>query len=104
MSLNIQALSRLGWNARLQQQLSSEEIEQTAPCRVMAVHRGQLFLSNGEEEQTLATAGRIEDQQQITVGDWLLLSKQTGEFVRLLQRFSLIQRQSAGTDHSQQMV
>jgi ribosome biogenesis GTPase / thiamine phosphate phosphatase len=107
MSLNIQALSRLGWSALLQQQLSSEEMEQTTPCRVMAVHRGEFFLSDGKEEQTLPIAGKrlLEgDQHQITVGDWLLVSKQTGAFVRLLERFSLIRRQSAGTGKSQQMV
>jgi ribosome biogenesis GTPase len=107
MSLNIQALSRLGWSALLQQQLSSEEMERTTPCRVMAVHRGEFFLSNGTEEQTLPIAGKMllkGDRHQITVGDWLLVSNQTGDFIRLLERFSLIQRQSAGTDSSQQMV
>lgn len=107
MSLNIQALSWLGWSALLQQQLSSEEMEQTTPYRVMAVHRGQFFLSNGQEEHPLSIAGKMlreGEKSQITVGDWLLVSKQTGAFVRSLERFSLIQRQSAGTDNSRQMI
>jgi ribosome biogenesis GTPase / thiamine phosphate phosphatase len=104
---DIEVLSRLGWNALLQQQLGCEEMKQTTPYRVMAVHRGQFFLSNGKKEQALAIAGKIlqeADQHQITVGDWLLVSKQSGAFVRLLERFSLIQRQAAGTDNSRQMV
>lgn len=107
MSLDIQALSRLGWNARLQNQLSLDEIEQATPCRVMSVHRGQFFVSNGLEEQPLPIAGNVlqdGEQHQITVGDWLLISKQSGAFIRLIDRFSLILRQSAGTDKSQQMV
>ena len=107
MSLNIQALTRLGWGAQLQRQLSSEEMEQTTPCRVMAVHRGQLVLSSGEDERMLPIAGILlqeRDQCLVTVGDWVLVSNDTGAFVRLLDRFSLIQRQSAGTDKSRQMV
>jgi ribosome biogenesis GTPase len=107
MSLNIQALTRLGWSAQLQQQLSFEEMEQTTPCRIMAVHRGRLELSNGEEEQVIPVADMLLQeggQDQVTAGDWILVSNDSGDFVRLLDRFSLIQRQSAGTLKSQQMV
>jgi len=104
---DIQALTRLGWGSKFQQQLSFEEIEHTTPCRVMAVHRGQLVLSDGEDEQVLPIVGKllqVRDQDQLIIGDWVLVSNDTGDFVRLLDRFSLIQRQSAGTDKSQQMV
>ncbi len=104
---DIQARTQLGWGAKLQQQLSFEEMEQTIPFRVMAVHRGQLVLSSGEEEQVLPIVGKLlqeRDQSPVTVGDWVLVSRDTGAFIRLLDRFSLIQRQSAGTDKSQQMV
>ena len=103
----IQALTRLGWSTQLQRQLSVEEIEQTTPCRVMAVHRGQLLISSGEKELDLPVTGKMlreQDQNQITIGDWVLVSRGEGIFVRLLDRFSLIRRQSAGTDKSQQMV
>lgn len=108
MPLDIQTLTRLGWGARLQQQLGFEEMEQTTPCRVMAVHRGQPVLSSsGEDEQALPIAGRLIqelDQCLVTVGDWVLVSRDTGAFVRLLDRFSLIQRQTAGSDKSRQMI
>lgn len=107
MSHNTEALTRLGWSAQLQKQLSFEEIEQTIPCRVMSAHRGKLVLSDGEEEQVLPIVGKLlqeRDQYQVTVGDWVLVSNDTGTFVRLLDRFSLIQRQSAGADKSQQIV
>lgn len=107
MSHNIEALTRLGWNAPLQKQLSFEEIEQTTPCRVMAAHRGRLVLSDGEEELVIPVVGKLlqeREQYQVTVGDWVLVANDTGAFVRLLDRFSLIQRQSAGADKSQQIV
>jgi len=107
MPLNTEALISLGWNAHFQQQLSPEELEQTIACRVMAVHRGQLIVSAGGEETTLELTGnRLAEQgeEQMTIGDWLLLSEVDNHFVRLLERTSLIQRQAAGTDKSIQMV
>ena len=46
----------------------------------------------------------LESDEQITTGDWVLVSRDTRTFVRLLDRFSLIQRQSAGTDTIPQLV
>lgn len=107
MSHNTEALTRLGWNAPLQKQLSFEEIEQTTPCRVMSAHRGRLVLFDGTKQLVLPVVGKLlqeRDQYQVTVGDWVLVTNDTGAFVRLLDRFSLIQRQSAGVDKSQQIV
>jgi len=104
---NEKPLLSLGWSQRFQQQLSFEELEQTCPHRVVAVHRGQVILSDGEKEQTLSITGKLlneREEEHITIGDWILLSRDTGNFIRLLERFSLIQRQSAGTDKSQQLV
>jgi len=100
-------LLRLGWSQHFQQQLSFEELGRTCPYRVVAVHRGQVILSDGTEEQALPITGKLlneREEQRITIGDWVLLSKETGNFVRLLERLSLIQRQSSGTDKSQQLV
>ncbi|HEC01494.1 MAG TPA: ribosome small subunit-dependent GTPase A [Sphingomonadales bacterium] len=107
MPIDIPALTSLGWSAFYQQQLTSEEYETTYPCRVMAVHRGQLILSMGTEEFTLSFTGKMLQEQgdhQATIGDWLLVSRTTGAFLRLLDRKSLIKRKSAGTDNSQQLV
>ncbi|MCK5426011.1 MAG: hypothetical protein KAI89_11585, partial [Emcibacter sp.] len=107
MPIDIPALTALGWSAFYQQQLTSEDYEETQPCRVMAVHRGQLVLSTGSQEFTLSLSGKMlkeQDDHQATIGDWLLVCRNTGAFLRLLDRKSLIKRQSAGTDNSQQMV
>lgn len=101
------ALASLGWGAFYQQQLSTEELDGSCPFRVMEVHRGQLILSSGEREIKLDLAGllpRAEDDQMATVGDWLLLSRTTGAFLRLLERQSLIKRRAAGSENSAQLV
>ncbi len=100
-------LSKLGWGPFFQQQLSLEEIEETIACRVMAVHRGQLTLSMNGQVHSLPIAGKIikeHDENPITVGDWVLVSNHTREYIRLLDRNSLIKRQAAGSDKSQQLV
>lgn len=107
MSLNLSALTPLGWGSFYQQQLSPDELDQSSPCRVMAVHRGQLILSSGEQEMTIHLSGkmlRAEGDQQLTVGDWILMSPETGAFLRRLDRKNLIKRRAAGTDNSDQLV
>ena len=100
-------LTSLGWNSFFEEQLSPEEFNGAHICRVMAVHRGQLILSKGDQElpQNL-TKKMLQDlgDYQVTIGDWLLVSKGTGDFLRLLDRKTLIKRQAAGDDNSQQMV
>lgn len=106
MSLNISALKLLGWNDFFQEQLSAAELEGTCPGRVIEVHRGELIVSTGEQEVTVfVTRSMIKEQEdEITVGDWLLLSLLNGEFIRLLDRSSLIRRLSAGDASAEQMV
>ena len=97
-------VASLGWRAHFHNQLSPHEQDRTFPCRVLAVHRGQLTLSDGEVEQHLPLSSKVLQAEEITVGDWLLLSQSDGAFVRLLDRTSLIKRQSAGTDKSEQLI
>lgn len=107
MSLDLKKLTSIGWGPFFQQQLSSHEWENTVPFRVMAVHRGQLILFCGEREISLSLTGKIltgDKIQQATVGDWLLLSRQTGLFIRLLSRKSLFKRKAAGTANLHQLV
>jgi len=107
MPRNTLGLSSLGWNASFEQQLSNEELEQTQPYRVMEAHRGEVILSMGNEELVLPLKGKKLaglNGDQITVGDWLLISRDDGAFIRLLDRTSLIKRQSAGLDGPPQMV
>lgn len=107
MSLNVSALTQLGWSDFFEMQLTDQERDETYPCRVMAVHRGELHISNGEQDSVIMlTPGMIKDMgdTQITVGDWLLASRMDGQFLRLLERKSEIKRQAAVANGSEQMV
>ncbi len=107
MPLNINALTQLGWSDFFEMQLTEPERDEAYPCRVMAVHRGELHISSGECDSILAlTPGIIKDmgEVEITVGDWLLVSHTSGQFLRLLDRKSEIKRQAAVANGSEQMV
>tara|TARA_R110002096_G_scaffold257381_1_gene451042 strand:+ start:404845 stop:405879 length:1035 start_codon:yes stop_codon:yes gene_type:complete len=97
----------MGWEPFFQQQLSAQEWEQTTPCRVTAVHRGQLILTSADREIILPLTGKIltdDNLLQSTVGDWLLLEKESEKFVRQLERKSLFKRKAAGTANRHQLV
>lgn len=105
--LNIPALTSLGWSDFYADQLTANEVTGSYPCRVMEVHRGELHLSNGEKNFIIyLTPAMIKemDDIEITVGDWLLASTHDSEFIRLLDRKSIIKRHSAAGDGSEQMV
>lgn len=107
MSLNIKTLFSIGWEPFFQQQLSENEWEVACPFRVMAVHRGQLILSNGETEIPYTISGKMITQDRLaqsTVGDWLLLANGTLKFIRQLDRKSLFQRKAAGSANVHQLV
>lgn len=107
MSLNIKKLTTIGWEPFFQQQLNDDEWENAKPYRVMAVHRGQLILSDGEHEFPFNIVGKMitnDRLDQATVGDWLLLSKDDKKFIRQLDRKSLFKRKAAGTSNVHQLV
>ncbi len=107
MPLNTSDITKLGWNDFFQEQLDADELEQAIPCRVMSAHRGHLMVSVDNHELKLPETVEMQKEQgeaQITVGDWLLLSRQTGELIRRLVRSSLIQRQMAGVEDTVQLI
>ncbi|SEA45717.1 ribosome small subunit-dependent GTPase A [Microbulbifer marinus] len=100
----LSALQRLGWKPFFQQQLSLAELSDCEPVRVMAVHRSQLEIAGeqGERSLPLVPAMVAEDiEQRPTVGDWLLLEREGGKFVRRLERSSLFQRMAPGAQQLQ---
>lgn len=106
MSLKIKELSSIGWEPFFQQQLDENEWGTARPHRVMAVHRGQLILSDGKNELAFTLSGKMitEDRlAQATVGDWLLLSDEK-KFIRQLDRKSLFKRKASGSANVHQLV
>ena len=100
MSEKQYTLTQLGWKTFFNQQLTLEDLEQSAPYRVTQVYRNRLTVlgENGELNLNLAQYSNL---QESTVGDWLLISKIQTETPVILDRLSIFQRKSPGTNTSQ---
>ncbi|MCR9135874.1 MAG: ribosome small subunit-dependent GTPase A [Alphaproteobacteria bacterium] len=96
-------LADLGWSAFFQSQLDLTEMETHQPVRVQAVHRSALDVSAIDGNQRLTPSGQT-DLSDITVGDWLLLSREDGRIRRVLDRKSVFKRRSAGTGRAVQLI
>nr|WP_282449919.1 ribosome small subunit-dependent GTPase A [Microbulbifer sp. CAU 1566] len=96
-------LRQLGWKPFFQQQLSLDELNDCVPVRVMAVHRSQIEVSGEEgEEPVLVNGSLFEDAaEKPTVGDWLLLDRETRKPQRRLERSSLFRRMAPGAKQAQ---
>lgn len=96
-------LEKLGWKSFFLQQLSFEELEQTVPLRVMAVHRSRLELAGEQGTVSLPLTANVASNMP-TVGDWLLLQRDTDHFVRLLNRSSQFERMAPGGQQVQMIA
>ncbi len=99
-------LAELGWKPFFEAQLSDEDHRFSRPVRVMAVHRGEIAVAGtGLEAQIssrLATSTGEEDRP--TVGDWLLIDRESHEARRILNRASLFKRRAPGDDRRLQLI
>ena len=99
-------LERLGWKFFFSEQVSAEEIRSRAPVRVMSVHRGRVTVSGETFEDSISSSfpagGGAEDRP--TVGDWLLIDRDTRGLMRILNRKSLIKRPAPGDDRRVQLI
>ncbi|MFV8781339.1 ribosome small subunit-dependent GTPase A [Microbulbifer sp. SA54] len=98
-------LRQLGWKPFFQQQLSLEELGDCDPVRVMAVHRSQIEVAGERGEESVLVSGALFDdaQEKPTVGDWLLLNRDSRKPVRRLERSSLFRRMAPGA-HAVQLI
>lgn len=99
-------LAQLGWKLFFREQVSFEESHKHQPARVMSVHRGRVTVTGeGFEESipsSLPTPGGAEDRP--TVGDWLLIDRDTRSIVRILERTSLFKRPAPGDERRVQLI
>ncbi|MEP1447481.1 MAG: ribosome small subunit-dependent GTPase A [Paraglaciecola sp.] len=93
-------LAQLGWKTFFNQQLTLDNLEQTTPYRVTQVFRNRLIVlgESGELDLNLA---QYPNLQNCTVGDWLLIPKITTDAPVILERQSMFQRKSPGSNTSQ---
>ncbi|WP_132536912.1 ribosome small subunit-dependent GTPase A [Rhizobium sp. PP-F2F-G48] len=94
-------LHRMGWSDTFSDQLSSDEIDLRV-LRVSSVHRSRIDVidADGPADVNLAPNTNTAD---FAVGDWVLSSPQTGDFVRRLERKTVLQRRTEGS-HGQQLA
>src|SRR3954464_6070207 len=93
-------LAQLGWRSFFSEQVSAEENQNCRSVRVLSVHRGRVTVSGEGYEGSIASSlpkpGAAEDRP--TVGDWLLIDRETQSIVRILDRASLFKRPAPGDD------
>jgi ribosome biogenesis GTPase len=94
------SLPQLGWNAFFQQQLSLEELENYIVSRVLEHHRSRYLVQTETEQFSLEIRPNM---QPLTVGDWLLVDADK-QFIRALDRLTLLSRKAAGSKVAQQLI
>lgn len=99
------SLPSLGWSPFFQTQLALEEMNTFVPARIMGVHRGAFDVAAPQlrERVSQRPAPPFLDEQ-IAVGDWVLLDLETKTIHRRLDRSSLFKRRAAGTDRKVQLI
>ena len=91
-------LQTLGWQPYFAQQVSTDELTKTPPVRITQVNRNALRVVGDDIDST------IPPNQNMTVGDWILLDSDLPHTSRLLERKSLIKRRAPGTDRQVQLI
>lgn len=106
MTFDISELADFGWNAFFTSQLEPDDFALTIPVRVMAVHRGAMQVAGPDVDISIpAYSANNKDEESIaTVGDWLLLDRETLRPRRLLGRKCLFKRRAAGTGRKLQLI
>ncbi|EIZ78049.1 ribosome-associated GTPase [Novosphingobium sp. Rr 2-17] len=106
MNATHETLEDLGWKAHFSEQVSDEEAQQCQPVRVMAVHRGQIAVAGAGPQRFITPyiSGAKPSDDHPTVGDWLLIDRDTLQPVRVLQRMNLFKRRAVADARKEQMI
>ena len=97
------ALGALGWTPFFQAQLDLDDLTDTLPARVAAVHRGRVDLLTPDGPVTAETTAELPSAE-LAVGDWVLTDPGGDALLRRLDRLSLLQRKAAGTSREAQLI
>lgn len=97
-------LAAFGWSNFFQSQLSENDLQALAPARVLAVHRNRLVVANPAFERSVAPLAGEHEEDAATVGDWILIERETHLPRRLLDRKSLFARKAAGAPQRMQPI
>jgi len=99
-------LIELGWKSFFSDQLSPEERSQLQPVRVLAVHRGKLAVGGAGTDRLIAPSlpNADAEENQLAVGDWLLIDTGSLQISRILRRASLFKRRAPGSGRRLQLI
>lgn len=99
-------LAQLGWKPFFSDQVSAEQDRDCQPVRVMSVHRGRVTVAGEGIEDSISSSlhGQAGAEDRPTVGDWLLIDRDTRSIVRILDRASLFKRPAPGDDRRTQLI
>ncbi|MDB5694958.1 MAG: hypothetical protein JWN21_501 [Sphingomonas bacterium] len=99
-------LAQLGWSSFFSEQVSAAHRRDLQPVRVMSVHRGSVNVSGEGFEGAVSTSLPAQKgaEDRATVGDWLLIERNTRNLVRVLDRTSLFKRPAPGDDRRVQLI
>ncbi len=89
-------LTKLGWSPFFQQQYENSALD-SAPARVVGVHRHVFSVMQGDEVFHVSLAGRLYNQATgiyPVVGDWVLVNEQI--ITNIFTRNNLLSRKTAG--------
>lgn len=106
MLANIPRLIQLGWNPFYDSQLLPDEMARLMPVRVMAVHRGWVTVAGVDLDCMIPSLVRLAatEEDHATVGDWLLIDRETQQISRILTRASLFKRHAPGHGRRLQLI
>jgi ribosome biogenesis GTPase / thiamine phosphate phosphatase len=99
-------LRQLGWKPFFSKQVSAEENGRCQPVRVMSVHRGMVTVAGEGFEDSISSGLPVAKgpEDRPTVGDWLLVERNSRNLVRILDRTSLFKRSAPGDDRRLQLI
>lgn len=97
-------LADLGWSNAFMQQIEPEERAELMPARVTAVHRSELEVIGESFEGRVPGLRDVTGEEQVAVGDWLMVDAASHAPKRILERHSLFRRKAAGTEQRVQVI
>jgi ribosome biogenesis GTPase / thiamine phosphate phosphatase len=105
MSTPAFSLRQLGWRAVCSQQLTLADLDVAHPARVTSVQRGDVTVASETGEARVTMPGSFASHEAaLTVGDWVLIDLTAPRVLRVLERYSVIERLAAGTEIRRQPI
>lgn len=106
-------LEEFGYSSWFSEQIDPANETHLETLRVVAIHKGECEVSDGEEACPAKMTGRLRHHAKSkldypTVGDWVLVKKSDGEepgrIVRVLERQTELKRKTAGRTTRYQLI